>query len=125
MSLRRDFDFEHEHEPTLDEIADAIDAGVDYIIANGWWNGDYVSLEGRPGDDRSCMVLAIQDYRPRDHNYGRILGEAYRVLARYLGLDPCNDVALALFDWNDSHTEDEVVDAMRRCAKEMRELAHS
>ena len=98
----------------MNDTADILDRAADLIEFEGHWQGE-------PSDDEHrtyCPVLAVREVAPSTTTNVNF------VLGRYLGLavEPPYDIT-AIFDWNDSTPTAEVIDAMRRCAKSLREVA--
>jgi hypothetical protein len=100
--------------------ADLLEAGADYIDANGWW-------DGAPGNDAvgpsTCMVLSlsmtIKSLVADEDDAIAPWESALDVLHGHLGL--ARDAWLdKLFAWNDSHSHIEVVEVMRKAAQEWR-----
>lgn len=123
--------------PTPDEIADCLDAAADRIEASGWTTGQVVNR-----DEHVCAMGAIEGWRwcdqlanrlPYRHRATReyvVITEAANALRRWIVRAyptkfPPGAVSGSITWWNDSQVEDEyeVIDGLRRCAKEIRDAA--
>lgn len=100
------------------EVADVLDRAVDELLMRGWYQGDYSGPGGRVCalGAVSCAVSGRPVVLECDL---RVVDPVADALANYLGAE--------LTDWNDDRkrTEDDVRDALRGCAKHLRERAAS
>jgi hypothetical protein len=113
------------------EIADVIDQAADLIRFNGHWQGgnvDLVELLDEQGDydglnSSVCVHLGCAA-AVGEGEWGLAM-DASEAMCLYLGLvdDDSRYRLDELFTWNDHTPTDEVLDAMGRCAKALREVA--
>lgn len=94
---------------TNEELADALDDGADRIEREGWFNSDLHRLG-------ICADICM--------GHGRRADEATRALTLYIGLTIAGCFGhYELQQWNDSFDSPQpVLDAMRGCAKALRQM---
>lgn len=91
---------------------------ADKIEDKGWWRDqrddeEYdawrTEMPEIDPDYRVCMAIAIS-------GHDAYKTEARKYLAGYLGLSVNDDYLTQLYNWNDTHTKEEVVAALRGAA---------
>jgi hypothetical protein len=92
--------------PDIDDVANVLNDAADHLCFGGWVQGQHYR------GTASCAVGALDRATPRS----RLVMQAEETLKRYLGVR-------SIMSWNDSpdRTADEVVNAMRHAAKELRD----
>lgn len=106
--------------PSLEEVADFLDQSADFLLVGGWVQGRFNLGE------RHCTLGVLFDRELRDVDLTSFLGaHAANALQNYLGLHDPRMGKHPLAVWNDAdeRTEDDVHDALRNCAKALREVA--
>lgn len=101
-----------------DAIADVLDDAANLIERDGWTN--YRSPRRKPA--ARCAFVAIEAAAVARGWDSKNAGGLYDPMFRFIGVRSNT----AAFIWNDSFDEPQpVLDALRKCAKELRMLADS
>lgn len=103
-------------------IAQLLEDAADYILARGLYRGELRGFGGQ-----YCTIGALYQMTPEADRNHQVPNEAVNVLERYLRaqgmpLSANREGQLhPVAEWSDNSTDDfEVIDALRHCAKDIR-----
>ena len=111
----------------LTQIAQILEDAADFILMRGLCRGELADYDTK----QYCTIGAIYQVSPADEdNQPSVAGEACDVLERHLRAQgvPLPDLVEGMLTpvaaWSDNSSDDfEVIDALRHCAKDIRNSA--
>lgn len=117
-----------------ENAADLLDSAADSLERNGWRQGRFHAPhdERAQGDLSACLMGAMFDAQRLTDTNGALVAGEYRVLAMKDAweklVDKCtfedrpHEKNNPIADWNDAagRTQQEALDLLRECAKELR-----